>query len=91
MLNEVKQRCGIYVYLKNMRQEKQIKKIGTVQYISRQQKYVYIYVDQAELDATIIKLNALSFVKDIKVSHINEMPHHYEKLEEIEKDDNLFT
>ena len=56
---EVTERQALIVWMYTLKQLKAIKKFGYVTYISKRLKYVYLYVDQDQVEAITQKLNKL--------------------------------
>ena len=59
----IKQRQGLVVWVYSLKQLKTLRRYGTIMYVSRRMKYVYLYLDQDELAQTSAKLSKLRFVK----------------------------
>lgn len=66
---KMKERQGIIVYLYQLKHAKSLRKYGNIHYISRKQKYVVIYMNQADLEETIQKVQRLPFVKEVVPSY----------------------
>ncbi|MGX5377153.1 YlbG family protein [Ligilactobacillus sp. LYQ135] len=62
-------RQGVIVYLYRLRQSRQLRKFGHIQYISKRMKYVIIYMDQDKVEDTVERLNKLRFVKKVELSN----------------------
>ena len=62
-------RQGLIVYVHQLKHAKSLRKDGHVHYISRKQKYVVMYVNQADIEAIEQKLQRLPFVKGVAQSH----------------------
>ena len=58
-------RQGIIVYLHHLKQAKSLRKFGHVHYISKKMKYVVLYCDQDDVEATMGKLERLPAVKKV--------------------------
>lgn len=67
-MDVIRERRGLVVWLYSLRQLKQLRHYGTVQYASRRMKYVILYVDEDSVDAVKDKLSHLRFVKKVDVS-----------------------
>jgi len=65
----VKPRRSVIVYLHSMKQIRQLKRYGVIQYQSRQQHYVIIYMDEAQVQPTMAKLKKLNFVRRVEPSY----------------------
>lgn len=74
MAFEIKKRRGIFVYLYHLKQSKQLRKYGSIQYVSRRMKYVLLYLDSDQVEQTLAKLKQLRYVKDVVVSQRPELP-----------------
>ncbi|KRN29394.1 hypothetical protein IV38_GL000278 [Lactobacillus selangorensis] len=66
-------RQGIVVWVYSMKQIKQLRRYGMIDYVSKKMKYVYLYVDQDEIDAIMAQLEKLHFVKRVAKSHRPEI------------------
>lgn len=63
-----KKREGLIVYLYHLRNSRQLRKFGTIHYVSRKMKYVVLYIN-TENEAEIVKrLQSLHFFKKVDVS-----------------------
>lgn len=79
-------RLGIYVYFKQNKFIRQLKRHGHLIYVNKDKKYVLIYIDETDLDKTISALQNLKFVTDIVVSEYPNIKREY-KTEDKEKED----
>lgn len=70
---EMTKRCGLIVWVYNLRQLKNLKRHGTVVYVSRKMKYVVLYIDDAEKDKIIQTVSKLHFVRSVALSHRQEV------------------
>lgn len=61
-------RQGVIVYLYRLRNSRQLRKFGQIQYISKKMKYVVLYMDQTDVEANIGRLKKLKFVKHVESS-----------------------
>lgn len=77
---ELRKRKGVYVYLKHLRLSKQLRKFGTILYVSRKMKYVLLYIDEEVLSENLSKMQALKYVTKIELSPRDEIA---EDLEEV--------
>ena len=66
---EVTKRQGFVVWVYTLRQIKNLKRYGYIHYVSNRMKYVLLYVDLEEAQATAEKLNSLHFVRKVELSH----------------------
>ncbi|MEY8661499.1 YlbG family protein [Ligilactobacillus faecis] len=73
MMFEIKQRRGVIVYLHHLRQSKQLRRYGSIQYVSRKMKYALLYMDEVDVEKTVAKLKQLRFVKRVELSQRPEL------------------
>ena len=64
----VKRRCLI-VWVYSLKQLKTLKRYGIVHYVSRKMKYVVIYMNEEEIDASEAKISGLHFVRKVERSY----------------------
>lgn len=62
-------RQALIVWMYSLKQSRQLKKFGSVHYISKHMKYAYIYVDQQEIEEVKSQLERLHYVRKVEVSH----------------------
>ncbi|WP_178197293.1 YlbG family protein [Ligilactobacillus sp. Marseille-Q7487] len=74
---EIKQRQSIIVYLQHLKQSKQLRKYGSIQYVSRKMKYAVLYLDKEDVAQTVAKLEQLRFVKQVLLSPRAELREKY--------------
>jgi uncharacterized protein YlbG (UPF0298 family) len=67
-------RLGVAVWVKNVRAAKNLRKFGTIHYISKRLNYVSMYVDANEIDEAIRIMEKLHFVTKVERSHRHEIP-----------------
>ncbi|MFY0543304.1 YlbG family protein [Brevibacillus sp. H7] len=67
-------RLGVAVWVKNTRAAKNLRKFGTIHYISKRLNYVSMYVDANEIDEAIRIMEKLHFVTRVERSHRHEIP-----------------
>lgn len=65
----MKERQGLIVYVHHLKQAKSLRRYGHVHYISRKMKYVVIYCDYDEIEATMNKVSRLPYVKSVVPSY----------------------
>lgn len=70
-------RLGVAVWVKNTRTAKNLRKFGTIHYISKRMQYVSMYVDADQIDETIRMMEKLHFVTKVERSHRHEIPVEY--------------
>ncbi|MBB5172198.1 YlbG family protein [Texcoconibacillus texcoconensis] len=61
-------RVGIAVWIKSLKQVKQLRRFGNIHYVSRRMKYVILYCEQDEVETTMEKISSLHFVKEVQMS-----------------------
>ncbi|MFD1484290.1 YlbG family protein [Lacticaseibacillus baoqingensis] len=66
-------RIGLVVWVYSLKQIRALRHYGTVMYVSKKMKYAYLYLDQADLEATMAKLEKLRFVRAVEPSHRPEL------------------
>lgn len=67
------ERQSLVVWLYTLKQLKNIRKFGHVQFISKRLRYVILYINRDEEKETIEKLTRLHFVKKVEISHRDEI------------------
>lgn len=70
-------RLGLAVWIKHTRMAKNLRKFGTIHYISKRLNYVSMYVDANEIEEVIRVLERLPFVTRVEPSHRHEIPVEY--------------
>nr|CCC57168.1 putative uncharacterized protein [Weissella thailandensis fsh4-2] len=69
----VKPRRSVIVYLKNVRQARQLRRFGGVNYISEKMKYAVIYMDEDDIETKTKLIERLGFVSSVSLSHWPEV------------------
>ncbi|NLR09284.1 MULTISPECIES: YlbG family protein [Lactobacillaceae] len=75
MAFEIQARQSLVVYTYSLKQTRQLKRYGTVMYVSKKMRYVVLYVNREDVPALTEQLNHLRFVKRVVASQrpaINE-------------------
>ena len=67
------ERQGVIVYLKHLKQSKQLRKFGTIYYVSRKMKYVLIYMNAEDVNEALHKLKSMKFVSKVEISPRKEI------------------
>ena len=75
---EIKSRQGVFVYLYHLKQSKQLRRFGTISYVSRRMKYVVLYMDSADVSENVKKIEKLRFVKGVELSERPNLRTEYE-------------
>lgn len=65
---EFNQRENITVFISNLKKVNQLKRFGSLFYVSKEQKYAILYTDQANAVGTVRKIKSLNFVKSAYIS-----------------------
>ncbi|KRM89173.1 YlbG family protein [Liquorilactobacillus vini] len=65
---EIKQREGLIVFLYHLKNSRQLRKYGTIHYVSKKMKYVVLYIDQTDDKEVLSKLQSLKFVRKVQRS-----------------------
>ena len=76
---EFEKRQGVVVYLYSLKHVRQLKKFGNIHYISKRMKYVLLYVAQENVEALLVQINRLNFVKHVEPSYKPFLSIDYEK------------
>ncbi|TYC48051.1 DUF2129 domain-containing protein [Weissella muntiaci] len=66
---EVVPRRSIIVYLKNVRQARQLRRFGVVEYISDKMKYAVIAMNEQDVATKVPLIERLGFVRAVELSH----------------------
>ena len=67
------ERRAIIVWLYTLKPIKQLKRFGNIQYISKRLKYIYLYVNEEEVESVIDKVSKFHFVRKVAVSPCHEV------------------
>ncbi len=70
-------RIGLAVWIKHPRMAKNLRKYGTIHFVSKRLNYVSMYVDANEIEETIRSLEKMHFVLKVERSHRHEIPTEY--------------
>ncbi|MCR8969253.1 YlbG family protein [Facklamia sp. 7083-14-GEN3] len=73
MTFETVKRKSIVVWLYTLKQWKQLRKYGTVHYLSERLKYAIVYVNDSQIDETLTSLRNLNFVREVEVSYRDDI------------------
>ncbi|MDR2832867.1 MAG: YlbG family protein [Streptococcaceae bacterium] len=66
---EIQQRRLVAVWVYSLKQLKNLKRFGTLQYTSKRMKYVLIYMDEEKVEENMEKINRLHFVRRVEKSY----------------------
>ena len=62
---ELQKRTSVVVYVTSLRQVRQLKRYGHVEYVSKRMRYAVIYMNDDVLEDTVKQLKNLKFVRRI--------------------------
>lgn len=62
-------RQGVIVWVHSLKQVKQLKRFGNIHYVSKELKYIVIYMDMDRVEDTVERIKSLSFVKKVDLSY----------------------
>ncbi|PWG00673.1 YlbG family protein [Levilactobacillus bambusae] len=65
MTFKINPRTELIIYTYSLKQMRQLKRYGNVEYTSKRMRYAVMYVDLAEAEAVTEKLKSLRFVKRV--------------------------
>lgn len=65
----IQKRRGLIVWVYSLRQLKNLRRFGTIHFVSHKMKYVVIYVNEEDVVDTMEKMNRLHFVREIQPSY----------------------
>lgn len=71
-------RQGLIVWIHTLKQVRQLRRFGNVQFASKKLKYVVIYCDNKNIDNTVEKIASLHFVKKVDYSYKQSVKTEYE-------------
>lgn len=71
-------RLGLAVWVKNTKTARNLRRFGSIHYISRRLKYVSMYVDADNFDETMRRIQKLHFVKKVEPSYRHLIPTNYD-------------
>lgn len=72
-------RTSIIIYLKHMKNERQVRKFGHIVSTNRQERFVVMYINEDEADQIVDKLMRLKYVKHVEGSPYKYLKKVYEK------------
>ncbi len=65
----IQKRRGIVVWVYSLRQLKNLRRFGLIHYVSRKMKYVFLYVNEENVEQTVSKIERLHFVRQVEISY----------------------
>lgn len=78
-------RVGIVVWLRHVRDARNLDRYGHVIYVSRRMKYAILYVNESELNAKMNQLARLPYVRKVEPSHLHEVAVDYDEKRPLEE------
>lgn len=75
----LQERIGIYVYFRQNKFIRQLKRFGHLIYVNKSQRYLLLYINRAELEHTMTSLKQLKYVSDIVLSEYANIARTYDK------------
>lgn len=76
--NMLKKRIGIYVYFKQNKFIRQLKRYGHLIYVNKDKKYLLLYINESDVSQTMKELNKLKYVSDVIISQYPNIKREYE-------------
>ncbi|MCC4722145.1 YlbG family protein [Salinicoccus sp. RF5] len=73
----LEKRIGIYIYFKQNKFIRQLKRYGHLIYVNKEKKYLLLYIYESDLPQTIEALNGLKYVNDVLVSEYPNIKREY--------------
>lgn len=67
------ERRAIVVWMYTLKPMKQLKRFGNIHYISKRLKYIYLYVNEDQVDSVMEKLQTFHFVRKVERSPRSEI------------------
>ncbi|WP_164506883.1 YlbG family protein [Lapidilactobacillus bayanensis] len=64
----IRERISLSIWVYSLKQVRQLRRYGTIYYVSKRMKYLVMYIDEKQLETTVKALNNLRFVKKVDVS-----------------------
>lgn len=81
-----KKRRALIVWMHTLRPLRQLRKFGIISYVSRQMKYVLIYMDEVSIEKNMSVIEKLNFVRRVELSYRPDVSIEYSKID-LEDDD----
>jgi len=82
----LKKRIGIYIYFKQNKFIRQLKRYGHLIYVNKDKKYLLLYINESDVSQTMKELNKLKYVSDVIVSQYHNIKREYEREKHEAKD-----
>ncbi|WP_031548413.1 MULTISPECIES: YlbG family protein [Salinicoccus] len=73
----LEKRIGIYIYFKQNKFIRQLKRYGHLIYVNKEKKYLLLYIYESDLPQTMEALNGLKYVSDVLVSEYPNIKREY--------------
>lgn len=73
-------RVGVIVWLYTPKYVNKLKQYGILHYVSRKLKYAVLYINDSQYEEVSTKLKKLHFVRNVEISHTNNLTYEYDGL-----------
>lgn len=73
----LEKRIGIYIFFKQNKFIRQLKRHGHLIYVNKDKKYLLLYIYESELSQTIKTLEQLKYVREVVVSEYPNIRQEY--------------
>ncbi|MDR1605942.1 MAG: YlbG family protein [Streptococcaceae bacterium] len=70
---DIVSRTAIYVFYNNYKYVRQLSRFGDMSYSSKKARYALLYVNTDILEEVVAKVQALHFVKEVRVSVLDDL------------------
>ncbi|UUX34287.1 YlbG family protein [Fundicoccus culcitae] len=70
---EMVERQALIIWVYTLKHVKNLRKYGYIHYTSKKSKYIVMYVDKQQAPSVIKQLNQLHFIRQVDVSHRDEI------------------
>lgn len=75
-------RIGLYIYFKQNKFIRQLRRYGNVVYVNTKQKYMLVYINDSDLEKTLEHLSKLKYVTNVLESEYRNIKTEYKKFDE---------
>lgn len=75
-------RIGLYIYFKQNKFIRQLRRYGHIVYVNTKQKYLLMYINESDLESTLEHLSKLKYVTCVLKSEYRNIKTEYKKEEE---------
>jgi uncharacterized protein YlbG (UPF0298 family) len=73
----IKRRIGVYIYFKQNKFIRQLKRYGHLIYVNKDKKYLLLYIYESDVSQTIKELKNLKYVTDVIISEYPNIKRDY--------------